>query len=352
MIDGSQPVAVGDGAGLVEQDHVDVARRLDGPPAHRQHVEARDPVHAGDADRRQQAADRRRDEADEEGDERDRVDGRAGVVAERPEGHRRHEEDDRQPGQQDREGDLVRRPLPLGALDERDHPVEERLARIGRDADDEPVADQRRAAGDGAPDVGAGLLEDRGRFAGDRGLVDVGDALDDVAVARDRLAFLDDDDVALAELRRAHVLERAVGEPAMGVRTPSVSCRSVAAWARPRASATASAYVANRTVNHSQTPIWTWKPSPAGPVDGWSPVTLATAMTVTRTAVISTTNMTGFLMSRRGSSFRNGVRERRPEELGIEDATRTWRLAGRLGPAEGDEALEAPRAAAEIDGQE
>ena len=81
--------------------------------------------------------------------------------------------------------------------------------------------------------------------------------------------------------------------------------RSVAAWARPRASATASAYVAKRTVNHSQTPIWTWNPSPAGPVVGSRPVALATPISVTSAAVISTTNITGFLISRRGSSLRN-----------------------------------------------
>ena len=138
--------------------------------------------------------------------------------AERPERHRRHQEDDRQAGEQDRERDLVRRPLALRALDEGDHPVEEGLARVGRDADHEPVADERRAAGDRAPDVRARLLEDRGRLAGDRRLVDEADALDDVAVAGDRLAFLDDDDVALAQLGRADVLERPVGRAAVGGR--------------------------------------------------------------------------------------------------------------------------------------
>ena len=95
----------------------------------------------------------------------------------------------REAGQQDRQRDLVRRPLALGAFDERDHAVEERLAGIGRDADDELVADDRRAAGDGAADVGARLLEHRRGLAGDRGLVDEADALDDVAVAGDRLAL-------------------------------------------------------------------------------------------------------------------------------------------------------------------
>ena len=74
-----EPVAVGDRAGLVEQDDVDVAGRLDRPAAHRQHVEARDAVHAGDADGGQQAADRRRDEAHEEGDQGDGLDRRPGV---------------------------------------------------------------------------------------------------------------------------------------------------------------------------------------------------------------------------------------------------------------------------------
>ena len=60
-----------------------------------------------------------------------------------------------------------------------------------------------------------GLLEDRRGLAGDRGLVDEPDALDDVAVTGDRLAFLDDDDVALAQLGRADVLERAVRAAAM-----------------------------------------------------------------------------------------------------------------------------------------
>ncbi len=135
-----QPVAVGDRAGLVEQDDVDVTRRLDGPAAHGQHVEAGHPVHAGDADGGQEAADRRRDEADQEGDEGHRVDGRAGEEPERPQGHGRHQEDDRQAGQQDRERDLVGRALALRALDEGDHPVEEGLAGIGGDADDQPVA--------------------------------------------------------------------------------------------------------------------------------------------------------------------------------------------------------------------
>ena len=60
------PVAQRDGAGLVEQQGVDVARRLHGLAAHGQHVVLHHAVHAGDADGRKQAADGRRDQADQQ----------------------------------------------------------------------------------------------------------------------------------------------------------------------------------------------------------------------------------------------------------------------------------------------
>ncbi len=69
-------VAQGDRPGLVEEQDVDVARGLDGAPAHGQDVLLDHAVDAGDADGVQQAADRRRDQADEEGDEHGHRQGR------------------------------------------------------------------------------------------------------------------------------------------------------------------------------------------------------------------------------------------------------------------------------------
>ena len=66
--------------------------------------------------------------------------------------------------------------------------------------DDDAVGQHLGAAGDRGP-VTAGLANHRCRLAGDGRLVDAGDAVDDVAVAGDRLAGLDDDEVALQELR-------------------------------------------------------------------------------------------------------------------------------------------------------
>ena len=61
-------VAERDRAGLVEQQRVDVAGRFDRAAAHRDHILLDHPVHARDADGREQPADRRRDEADEQRD--------------------------------------------------------------------------------------------------------------------------------------------------------------------------------------------------------------------------------------------------------------------------------------------
>ena len=87
------------------------------------------------------------------------------------------------PDEQDVERDLVGRLLPLGALDQRDHAVEEGRAGRGGDAHADPVGQHLRAAGDRRA-VAAGFADDRGGLAGDRGLVDRGDALDHLAVAR------------------------------------------------------------------------------------------------------------------------------------------------------------------------
>ena len=73
-----------------------------------------------------------------------------------------------------------------------DHAVEEGVALLRGDADDDPVARDARAAGDGAA-VAAAFADDRRGLAGDRGLVDGRDALDDLAVGRDQLAGGADD---------------------------------------------------------------------------------------------------------------------------------------------------------------
>ena len=98
-------------------------------------------------------------------------------------------------GQQDGERDLVRRLLPLGAFDQRDHAVEEGVAGRGGDAHLDPVGDHGRAAGDRRA-VAAGFADHRRGFAGDGGFVDRGDALDHLAVRGIDVAGLDQHDIA------------------------------------------------------------------------------------------------------------------------------------------------------------
>ena len=134
--------------------------------------------------------------------------GGAGVERVRPQRHDRGEERDRQAGEEDVERDLVRRLAALRALDERDHAIEERLARLLCDLDHEPVGEQPRAARDRGA-VAARLADDRRGLARDRRLVDRADALDDLAVRGNDLAGLDDDDVAAPELGRGDLLDPA-----------------------------------------------------------------------------------------------------------------------------------------------
>ena len=166
----------------------------------------------------------------------------------------RQQEDQRQAGDQDIQRDLVRRLLPLRAFHQRDHAVEERFAGIRRDADLDLVGENSRAAGDGAA-VAARFADHRRAFAGDDGFVDGGDAFDHFAVARNQVAGFD----RSRHRRRAASMPaplRFVPLPMTVFAIASVLVlRRLSACALPRASAMASAKLANRTVNQSQSEI-------------------------------------------------------------------------------------------------
>ena len=198
---GGLAVAERDRAGLVEEQHVHVARGLHRATGEGQDVAPHEPVHARDPDGRQQRPDGRGDERDEQRDERDHRRGGVGELGEWPQRHDHHEEDQGHARQQDPERDLVRRLAPLGALHQSDHAVEEAAARLLRDLDDDAVGEHARTAGHGAA-VTAGLPDHRRRLAGDGGLVHRRDALDHRAVSRDQLAGLDHDHVAAPQLGR------------------------------------------------------------------------------------------------------------------------------------------------------
>src|SRR5207253_3919164 len=137
-----------------------------------------------------------RNQADQQRDQNRDGDGRSlpgnfdAVEGERQQRHGGEQEDDGEPGEEDVERDLVGGFLPLGAFDHGDHAVEEGLARVDADADDEPVGEDFGAAGD-AGSVAAALADDGRGFAGDGGFIDAGDAFDGFAVDGNVIAGLD-----------------------------------------------------------------------------------------------------------------------------------------------------------------
>ena len=221
-VDGDQlvrlPVAEGDGARLVEQQGVHVARRLHGAAAHRKDVGLVEAAHARDADGGEQRADRGGREADEQGDQRGHRGGighpglAGGEGGKGIEGDGDEQKDDRQSDEQDLQRDLVGGLLAGGALDHRDHLVQKALTRLACDADDELVGGDGGAAGDRAA-VAARFADDRRGFAGDGTFIHRGRTVDHLAVGGDLFAHADEDEVALPE---AGALDAGDFVPAVG----------------------------------------------------------------------------------------------------------------------------------------
>ena len=171
-----------------------------------------DAVHAGDADRGQQAADGGRDQADQQGNQNRHARNRSRpglrnaedrVGLQRDDGQ---QEDQRQAGDQDVQRDLVRRLLAFRALDQGDHAVQEGLAGIGCDLDLDLIRQHLGAAGHGAA-VAARFANDRRALAGDHGFVHGRDAFDHLAVSGDQVAGFAKHDIAGAQRGSGNLLD-------------------------------------------------------------------------------------------------------------------------------------------------
>ena len=104
-------------------------------------------------------------------------------------------------------------------------------------------------------------------------------------------------------------------------------------------------------MNHSQAAIWMSKREAVAAAGCDAGDAAARAMSVTRTAVISTTNMTGLRTSRRGSSLRTACGSAARSERRVEDARGgVGGSASGFWPPQLDEALEAARAAGGVEG--
>ncbi len=194
-------VAMGDRAGLVEQQHVHVAGHFHRLAGLGQHVGGQRPVHAGNADGRQQAADGGRNQTHQQRDQQQRIDLHTNERTDRRQRRHHHQEGQRHRRQQQGQGDLVRGLLAVRAFHQGDHPVQEAVARLGGDAHDDLVGEHLGAA-DHATAVGTRFAQHGGRFAGHRRFVDGGQALHDLAIGRDQFPGTDDHMVARAQFGR------------------------------------------------------------------------------------------------------------------------------------------------------
>ena len=179
---GGLAIAEGDGSCLVEQKRVDVACCLDGTATHCNHVLLNEPIHARDADRRQQATNGCRNKTDEECDQHRNRHWRLSIDRKRLQrGHGQHK-NDRQSRQQNCQRDLVGCLLTRRAFNQCDHAIDERFARVCRDADDEIVAEYARSASHGRT-ITATFSNDGGALTSDRAFVYGRNAFDNLTIA-------------------------------------------------------------------------------------------------------------------------------------------------------------------------
>ena len=141
-------IAQRDRAGLVEQQRVHIARRLHRAAGHGEHIEAHQPVHAGNANGGEQRADGGGNERDKQRDQHQHRQGAARVSREARDRRHGEDKDDRHARQQDVERDFVGRLLPLRAFHQRDHAVKKGVAFGGGDLHHDPVGQHARAARD------------------------------------------------------------------------------------------------------------------------------------------------------------------------------------------------------------
>ena len=189
-------VAVGDGAGLVQDHGIHVTAHFHGLAGQGNDIEAGHTVHAGDTDGGKQTADGGGDQADGQGHQGGDGQGHAAVAGHGIQADHHDEEDDGQADQQGVQGDLVGRFLSGRAFHQGDHLVQERLAGVGGDADLEPVADHSGATGHRA-EITAAFLEDGRGFTGDGGFVHRSHAFHHFAVVGDQFAGIDQHQIAL-----------------------------------------------------------------------------------------------------------------------------------------------------------
>ena len=120
-------------------------------------------------------------------------------------GNRRHgkNEDQRHAGKQDVQRNFVGCFLTLRPFDQCNHAIEKGVSFGRGDLHHNPVRQDTRSARDGRA-VAPGFTDDRCTFAGNRSLVNRGDAFNNLPVGRDQIAGFNQHEITALQLRSGH----------------------------------------------------------------------------------------------------------------------------------------------------
>ena len=126
----SQTIAVGNGAGLIQNHSIHVAAGFYRLTRHSDYVEPGNSVHTGDTNSGKQAADGGRNQADSQSDQSRGLKLHAGINTDGIQSHDHDHEDDGQGNQQSIQRDLVRSLFSGSALYQGDHPIKEAVSGV------------------------------------------------------------------------------------------------------------------------------------------------------------------------------------------------------------------------------
>ena len=206
-------IAERDRAGLIEKQHVHVARCLNRAPAHGENIALQNAIHSGNANGAKKSADRRRNQTNEQRNQNRNRKCSAGINSERLQCDADEQKNERQRREQNRQSNFVRRFLSLRTFDERDHAIEKSVAFVHRDANNDAIAQHARPARHRTA-ISATLPNDRRRFTRDGCLVHARDSFNDVAVRGNDVARLTNNGVALLQIRCRNFFFATVSQPA------------------------------------------------------------------------------------------------------------------------------------------
>ena len=214
---GGQAVAVGDGAGFIQNHGVHIAAGLHSLAGHSDDIEPGHAVHTCNADGGKQAANGRRDQAYAKSDQGRSLQLYAGIQSNRIQ---RYDNDQKNDGQRDQkriQRDFVGRLFSGSAFDQSDHAVKKAAARVRGDADFQPVGYDRCAAGH-RTEIAAGFPHHRSGLTCDGRLVYRSDAFNNFSVSGDDLARLHHNDIAFFQFAGQNCFLRAVLQQQTGLR--------------------------------------------------------------------------------------------------------------------------------------